>query len=1573
MDAEELKNLKKYLYILCEKIGKIQRGTGNDDKKKEFIKEYKLCFLLFVHKIYEYRNSLALSEEDDFKAIPLIKEINKLYKEKITYVKSRQLVEAEKLIEDKKELITKHDLYLGKSKSSTVRVDLSSFENKYKGDLSEIKDANETIKNAEKEKAKKETDIDNTIDSLLSRILGNTTGRGVFTSETDLNKQLYGNTDIETNTDKLKISGEIDRVKALLNSDNGLSTYYSFINKIIHKINPNISTSTDVKVKEYVNKYFKTTSVSDKINDDNEDLKIRKVFMIYLINNVIYYYIILKYDDAPCDRKIRFIFNNRYIKFSNIEMVAPQTNKQYTVLNKDIIDIFKNGTHLFDLMNNILEYEHHYLLTCKDYNKSIQKEVEAEVEEVYKNEPALKKYKELSEKYNIAYKGYVSSFEAYETANLEYELANGKNLGLLKSKDANAATAKEVAKKKNEDVGEALRSAVYTFNELLFCCFCKYIEINFKNRIDKLTTEYKEKLSKYLALIKSYNENCDKCGVKYNEGNYEDALNLLTKELKKAIDEQVIFLLKANDKEGKSTAKNAMNGIINTVIEIERRLEDIYKAFYENPRIFLSTSYDKKNVSKEDMGSIEYIYTIKNKDPLTMTYSQVMDLIIGKLKTAGYKNGDILSIYTTLKDIVDNKIKIKELTFTEIKRCCLDVEFMNRETFVVDDDTGILALIYSEAIESIKRLIEGYKEVYGKIDTTNDNASVKIEAYIKLIEDIKGVEQEAQKKKEDALNLLNEARKKAMKASDLTQQTKGDIDKLSSLIDSKIRIVEKYLDEEQERYERYDERIKARIEEHNITFDSVDIRNDRIRQRDESKRKIRNIRDKKTRLDGFIILAITFAKTAQQKAYINGVYKLNTLNTLNTIDGIKERLNDAILTAGDAILHNKNAGDVLDEIKKLLGEIEPNIIIINGLTGYIRKLEEEEELRERQELEDSKRVADDSVGVAINVGNAITEVIDKEEREERERRERQELEEIKGVADDSVGVAINVGNAITEVIDKQEEEEKELRESKIVADDSVGVAIKIGKAITDTIDKEEKERQELEDSKIVADDSVKVAIGVGNAIADTIDKQEKEEKELEDIKNASDNSVGVAINVGNAISDTIEKQEKEEKELRDIKNASDDSVKVAINVGNAISDTIDKQEEEEKELRELEDIKNASDNSVKVAIGVGNAITDTIDKQEEEEKELRDIKNASDNSVGVAINVGNAISDTIEKQEKEEKELRELEDIKKASDNSVEVAIDVAKQIKDPPIPQPLSVISEEEEEAEPAEEESEAEQEEEEQEQEEEEQEEAEIKPVKVKRRIDEEYVKGNYLYPGLFNEVKEDDLKAIREYHAEQVRNKFRAKPGAIAKMDAEIDKYNYQQFGGGTDGTADDMIKRLNNFENDINNPIEAFEIKFEDRLVFIITTFFLRYISISIIQRGIDSNMVKTFYEGFIYYGVIYILLFWFIVLFINIDNNYTIDYIDVNNLAIYIRSVFYYFYMGTNGISRLVIHSLLILLIIIIPIILNIKNTKARDMLNEDDEDEVKLLSLEERTKLSKALSLFTLFIWILTSIIASKF
>jgi hypothetical protein len=261
----------------------------------------------------------------------------------------------------------------------------------------------------------------------------------------------------------------------------------------------------------------------------------------------------------------------------------------------------------------------------------------------------------------------------------------------------------------------------------------------------------------------------------------------------------------------------------------------------------------------------------------------------------------------------------------------------------------------------------------------------------------------------------------------------------------------------------------------------------------------------------------------------------------------------------------------------------------------------------------------------------------------------------------------------------------------------------------------------------------------------------------------------------------------------------------------------------------------------------------------------------------------------------------------------------------------------------------------------------------------IDEETLKGRYLYTHKYNDVKDDDLRNIRVFYNKPRRPDIDDK---IGLMSADIDIYNNGDDGGDGGATAysfEDIKSKLNRFENDPNNPIEAFEIRFEDRLVFIITTFFIRYAAISIIQRGIDINLVKSFYEGFIYYGAIYIIFFWFIVLFINIDNNYTVGYLDLNGLINYIRSLFYYFFMGTNGISRLLIHSLLILVIIIIPIILNIKYEKTKDPLNVDADadtdaiERIKPLTLEERTKLSKAISLFTLLIWILTSIIATKF
>jgi len=139
----------------------------------------------------------------------------------------------------------------------------------------------------------------------------------------------------------------------------------------------------------------------------------------------------------------------------------------------------------------------------------------------------------------------------------------------------------------------------------------------------------------------------------------------------------------------------------------------------------------------------------------------------------------------------------------------------------------------------------------------------------------------------------------------------------------------------------------------------------------------------------------------------------------------------------------------------------------------------------------------------------------------------------------------------------------------------------------------------------------------------------------------------------------------------------------------------------------------------------------------------------------------------------------------------------------------------------------------------------------------------------------------------------------------------------------------------------------------------------------IDMSVDINIIKSFEEGFFYYAVIYLAIFWFIVLFVNIDNTTKVDYMNFDNFMNSIRSVFYYFYMGTNGITRLLVHSCIICVLLIVPIILNIK--KSTYIEEENNDKDKNIISYEERKKLSKSLSLFTIFIWVLTSIIATKF
>ena len=209
------------------------------------------------------------------------------------------------------------------------------------------------------------------------------------------------------------------------------------------------------------------------------------------------------------------------------------------------------------------------------------------------------------------------------------------------------------------------------------------------------------------------------------------------------------------------------------------------------------------------------------------------------------------------------------------------------------------------------------------------------------------------------------------------------------------------------------------------------------------------------------------------------------------------------------------------------------------------------------------------------------------------------------------------------------------------------------------------------------------------------------------------------------------------------------------------------------------------------------------------------------------------------------------------------------------------------------------------------------------------------------------------------------------SILQFNYDIDKYNNNIDDSDAKNSLKNIKDKLISFENNPSNPYLQLSISFEDRLVFIITTFFIRYLSLILIQWCVDINIIRSFEEGFIYYAVLYISIFWFFVLFVNIDNSFKIDYMNIGNALNSIRSLFYYFYMGTNGITKLLVHSCLICVIIVIPVILNIK--KNNNYMEADDIKEEKLISYEDRKKLSKSLSLFTIFLWILTSIIATKF
>jgi len=162
----------------------------------------------------------------------------------------------------------------------------------------------------------------------------------------------------------------------------------------------------------------------------------------------------------------------------------------------------------------------------------------------------------------------------------------------------------------------------------------------------------------------------------------------------------------------------------------------------------------------------------------------------------------------------------------------------------------------------------------------------------------------------------------------------------------------------------------------------------------------------------------------------------------------------------------------------------------------------------------------------------------------------------------------------------------------------------------------------------------------------------------------------------------------------------------------------------------------------------------------------------------------------------------------------------------------------------------------------------------------------------------------------------------------------------------------------------------EIKMIDRVVFIITTFLIRYISLLFIDWGLSTNLINSFHYAFFYYCLIYLILFLFITMFVNVIISYPIMELFTNLSIANIPNLFYYFYIYANGYIRLLIHIICIIILLFIPYIINID--KLTIIQREEKQSNISF-NYDKKKKVFDSISTFSLIIWILTSIIALKF
>jgi len=185
-------------------------------------------------------------------------------------------------------------------------------------------------------------------------------------------------------------------------------------------------------------------------------------------------------------------------------------------------------------------------------------------------------------------------------------------------------------------------------------------------------------------------------------------------------------------------------------------------------------------------------------------------------------------------------------------------------------------------------------------------------------------------------------------------------------------------------------------------------------------------------------------------------------------------------------------------------------------------------------------------------------------------------------------------------------------------------------------------------------------------------------------------------------------------------------------------------------------------------------------------------------------------------------------------------------------------------------------------------------------------------------------------------------------------------------------EDTKKAIRNlYENYKDNlSPKQLEIKFIDRFIFMITTFIIRYITLMIINWGLNTNMINSFHSAFFSYCIIYLLFFIFVITIVNVVVYYPVLELFSSSNIINIPNLLYYFYIYTNGSMRLLIHIFVIILIMILPYIINMEKIRLDNLkANKNNISH----NYDKKQKIYDTISFFSLIVWILTSIIAIKF